>query len=85
MKKRFIKSYAKINLSLDVFGKYKSNYHKIQSIISFIDLYDAIYISQINKKKNLVKFNGHFSKNLNKNTISNLLNLLDQKKILKKI
>ena len=84
MKKRFIKSYAKINLSLDVFGKYKSNYHKIQSIISFIDLYDEIYISQINKKKHLVKFNGPFSKNLNKNTISNLLNLLDQKKILKK-
>ena len=84
MKKRFIKSYAKINLSLDVFGKYKNNYHKIQSIISFIDLYDAIYISQINKKKHLVKFNGPFSKNLNKNTISNLLNLLDQKKILKK-
>ena len=84
MKKRFIKSYAKINLSLDVFGKYKSNYHKIQSIISFIDLYDTIYISQINKKKHLVKFNGPFSKNLNKNTISNLLNLLDQKKILKK-
>ena len=27
-----------------------------------IDLYDTIYISQINKKKHLVKFNGPFLK-----------------------
>ena len=84
MKKRFIKSCAKVNLSLNVFGKYKNNYHKIQSIISFLDLHDRIYINQINGKKHLVKFNGPFSKNLKKNTISQLLNILYKKKILKK-
>ena len=36
------------------------------------------------EKKHLVKFNGPFSKNLKKNTISQLLNILDKKKILKK-
>ena len=36
-----LKSHAKINLALNVTGKNKS-LHKIESIISFIDLYDVI-------------------------------------------
>ena len=44
-----IKSYAKINLALNITGK-KNELHKIESIISFIDLYDLIYLKQIKKK-----------------------------------
>ena len=85
MKKTLIKSYAKINLSLNVLNKDKTGLHKIQSIISFINIYDEIYIQQINKKKHIVKFIGSFSKNLNKNnTISKLLYILDKKNVLKK-
>ena len=36
-----IKSHAKINLVLNVVGK-SSSLHKIESIISFLDLYDEI-------------------------------------------
>ena len=83
-KKILIKSYAKINLSLDVLGRYKNKFHKIQSIFSFIDLHDKIYIKPIYEKEHIVKFYGPFSKNLKNNTISKLLNILDKKNLLKK-
>tara|TARA_B100000530_G_C15884509_1_gene458831 strand:- start:74 stop:922 length:849 start_codon:yes stop_codon:yes gene_type:complete len=80
-----VKSFAKINLSLNVTGKFK-NYHKIESIISFLDLYDLILIKKIKSKNHKIRFIGQFSKNINKsNTISKLLNLLDKKKLLKDI
>ena len=40
-----IKSHAKVNLALNITGK-KSSLHKIESIISFIDLYDDILIKK---------------------------------------
>ena len=48
-----IKSYAKINLALYVTAK-KTKLHKIESIVSFIDLHDLIYIKEI--KKNITKY-----------------------------
>ena len=85
MKKNFIKSYAKINLSLNVLRKEKTGVHKIQSIISFLNFYDKIYIQQTNKKKHIIKFTGPFSKNLSKkNTISQLLHILEKKNFLNK-
>ena len=62
MKLHKIKSYAKINLSLGILGKLKSKLHKIESLISFINLYDYIYIKKINAEKHDVKFSGKFSK-----------------------
>ena len=63
-----INSYAKINLSLGVLGKLKNKLHRIESLVSFIDLHDEISIQQINKKKHKVFFYGMFSKNIpNKN------------------
>ena len=85
MKKNLIKSYAKVNLSLNVLGKDKNNFHKILSIISFLNLHDEIYIQPINKKRNIIKFSGPFSKNLSKkNTIHQLLDILEKKNILDK-
>ena len=77
-----IRSYAKINLALNVTGK-KSKLHKIESIISFIDLHDLIYFKQIDKENHKVSFKGPYSKNINKiNTVTTLLKLLDRKKLL---
>ena len=84
IKKELIKSYAKINLSLDVLGRYKNNLHKIQSAISYINLHDKISIKPIKKPNHIIKFNGPFSKNLKNNTISKLLNILEKKKLIKK-
>ena len=77
-----IKSHAKINIALHVTGK-SSRLHKIESIVSFIDLHDLIYLELVNSKNHKVTFKGKFSKNINKkNTVSNLLRLLDKKKML---
>ncbi len=77
-----IKSYAKINLSLNITGKLKK-LHKIESIVSFIDLYDLIFIKKINSLKHRISFYGKFSKNItSENTISKLLDILDKNKLL---
>ena len=77
-----IKSYAKINLALNVTGK---NFflHKTESLISFIELHDLIYLKLIKKKNHKITFKGRFSKNIGKiNTVTNLLKLLDKKNLL---
>ena len=77
-----IKSYAKINLALNVTGK-KSKLHNIESLISFIDLHDSITLRESNTKRHKINFFGKFSKNISKiNTISKLLKILDNKKLL---
>ena len=77
-----IKSYAKINLALNVTGK-KSKLHNIESLISFIDLHDTITLGESNTKQHKINFFGEFSKNISKiNTISKLLKILDNKKLL---
>ena len=79
-----IKSYAKINISLGILGKLKSKLHKIESLISFLNLYDEIFIKKIKNKNHKVIFTGKFSKRISKNnTISNLLKILDNNKKLR--
>ena len=83
MKFKIIKSYAKINLSLGVTGKLNSGYHKIESLVSFLKLYDEIKIKKIYKKKHTILFFGKFSKGIKKdNTVYKLLEILDEKKLL---
>ena len=78
-----IKSNAKINLTLRVTGKLNSGYHKIESLVSLLSLYDEIKIKKINNKNHEIKFFGKFSKGIkNNNTISKLLKILDKKKLL---
>ena len=80
-----IKSYAKINISLSVLGKLNSKFHKIESLVSFINLYDEIFLSELKKNKHKVIFYGKFSNKIPiKNTITRLLNILDKGNLLKK-
>ena len=78
-----IKSFAKINLALNIIGK-SFSLHKIESIISFLDLYDLILIKEIQSKNHKIKFMGNFFKNIGKkNTVFKLLSILDKRKLLK--
>ena len=78
----FIKSFAKINIALNITGKIK-NLHKIESIVAFVSIYDVIFVKKIQSQKHIVIFNGKFSKNIPKNnSISKLFNILDKKKLL---
>ena len=79
-----IRSYAKINLALNIIGK-SNNLHKIESIISFVNFYDEILIKNIKSENHAILFYGKFSKNISKkNTISKLLNVLEKKKFWQK-
>ena len=82
MIKTKIKSYAKLNLALNITGK-NSSLHKIESIVAFASLHDEIFISKIKSKSHNISFNGKFSRNISKNnTVSKLLEILEKKKLL---
>ena len=61
-----IKSYAKINFSLNVIGKKTSGLHKIESLVTFVKLCDIIYLRPIKSNKHKIKFYGKFGKNIKK-------------------
>ena len=78
-----VKSFAKINLALNVTGKLKL-LHKIESIVSFIILSDLIFIKKIKGPDHRISFYGNFSKNIDSdNTVVKLFKILDKKKLLK--
>ena len=78
-----IKSFAKLNLALNITGK-KSSLHKIESIVAFTSLHDEIFIKKIKSKFHNILFTGKFSQNINKhNTVSKLLEILEKKNLLK--
>ena len=83
MRLQKIKCYAKINISLNIINKLKSNFHRIKSIISFINLYDLIFIKKIKSNNHKIVFTGKFSKGIKKqNSIDNLLKILDKNNLL---
>ncbi len=82
MKISKINSYAKINLALNINSK-KNSLHKIESIISFIDLYDVITINHSKNDTHIISFYGRFSNNIGKkNTVEKLFKILDEKNLL---
>ena len=80
-----IKSFVKINLALNIVGKAFS-LHKIESIISFLDIHDEILIKDIKDKDHKIKFIGQFSNKIStNNTISKLLKIIDNKNLLNNV
>ena len=78
-----IKSFAKINLALNVIGK-NSRLHKIETVVAQISLHDEILIKRIKSRKHNISFSGEFGKKIPKhNTVSKLLNILEEKNLLK--
>ena len=73
-----LKSFSKINLSLNINSKLKNGLHDIQSYYCLINLFDKIKIRKIDKKKDKVVFFGPFVKHIKKsnNSITNLQKLL---------
>ncbi len=84
MGKTFLKSPAKINLSLKIGKKINHQYHDIQSVIFLINLHDQITIKKITGKKDTFKFTGKFKKNikLKNNTVQKSMYLLRKKNII---
>ena len=75
-----LKSFAKINLFLEVIGKYENNFHIINSIVSRINLYDEISIEK--SKELTVSFKGQFGSLVENNNINLLFETLIKEKII---
>ena len=61
-----LKSFSKINLSLNINKKLKKNrLHDIQSYFCLINLFDQIKVKKIKGSKDIVSFQGKFSKYVN--------------------
>ncbi|MBD1150682.1 hypothetical protein IDH12_04790 [Pelagibacterales bacterium SAG-MED29] len=76
-----LKSFSKINLSLNINRKLKTNkLHEIQSYFCLINLFDQIKIKKIKGRRDIVKFKGKFSKYIKKKDNS----IIDTLKILRK-
>ena len=77
-----IKSFAKINLTLNVGKKLNSGLHNIQTNSILIDLHDQIEMKKNKKNKDKIIFKGPFSKAVkkNNNTILDTLKILRNSK-----
>ena len=77
-----IKSYAKINLFLNVVNKLDTGFHELNSVLSRIDLYDEIRIKD--ESSFSISYNGPFGDQVGSNDhISKLFNYLIDKNYLK--
>src|SRR5579885_2195853 len=47
---RFVQSYAKINLTLDVLGKRADGYHELATVMQTVDLYDTLCLTMTDDK-----------------------------------
>ena len=80
-----LKSFSKINLSLNINKKLKKNkLHDIQSYFCLINLFDQIKIKKIKGQKDIVKFKGKFSKYIKKknNSIIDVLKILRKRNLI---
>ena len=76
------KAHAKVNLTFKILGKINTNYHSVDSIVTFLpNLFDNIFIKK--NKKLIIKTYGEFSKNLKKiggdTIVKKTLNFLKKK------
>ncbi len=77
-----LKSFSKINLSLNVNRRLNNGLHQIQSHFCLIDLFDEINIKKNRISKDKIKFLGKFSKNVKKdNSVINTLKFLRKRRL----
>ena len=81
-----LKSYAKINLSLNVVKRFDNGLHDIQTMYCLIDLYDTIYIKKlVNTKYDKISFSGKYSNQIKvkNNSIQKILNIMRKNRLIK--
>jgi 4-diphosphocytidyl-2-C-methyl-D-erythritol kinase len=76
-----LKSFAKINLFLEIIGKYENGFHIINSIMSHVDLYDEISIKEHDGLE--VYFKGRFGHLILENNINILFKYLVHKNFIR--
>ena len=80
-----LKSFSKINLSLNINKKLKKDrLHDIQSYFCLVNLFDQIKVKKIKGPKDIVNFQGKFSKYIKKtnNSIAEVLAILRERNLI---
>ena len=80
-----LKSFSKINLSLNINRKLKENkLHDIQSYFCLVNLFDQIKVKKIKGPKDIVNFQGKFSKYIKKknNSVIDVLKILRKRNLI---
>ncbi|MCK5282255.1 MAG: 4-(cytidine 5'-diphospho)-2-C-methyl-D-erythritol kinase [Nanoarchaeota archaeon] len=52
-----LRSYAKVNLTLDILGKRNDGYHELETVFQQIELYDDVELEEIDEDKILIECN----------------------------
>lgn len=55
-----LKAYAKINLGLDVTGKREDGYHEVRMVMQTVNLYDTLFIKEIDRNAIVIRTNKAF-------------------------
>ncbi|MBR5338025.1 MAG: 4-(cytidine 5'-diphospho)-2-C-methyl-D-erythritol kinase [Lachnospiraceae bacterium] len=55
-----LKAYAKINLGLDVIGRREDGYHEVRMVMQTVNLYDRLFIKEIEKDAIIIKTDKRF-------------------------
>ena len=74
-----IKSYAKINICLNVLGKRKDGYHELDMVMLPIDLHDTILLSKINAKNHSITIDDFSVTSQQYNTVTSAIEKLQSK------
>lgn len=78
MKKMIVKSYAKINLCLDVVGQREDGYHLLDMIMLPLELHDTLILETTLKSTNFVTLDDFAVGNSQYNTVSNAIDRIDE-------
>ena len=73
------KAPAKINLALDIIGKYEDNYHNLSMVMTTVDLYDRIIIQKINEDKIILESNRYYLPNDRRNLVYKAAQIMKEK------
>ncbi|MBO4918516.1 MAG: 4-(cytidine 5'-diphospho)-2-C-methyl-D-erythritol kinase [Erysipelotrichaceae bacterium] len=71
------RAYAKINLSLDIYGVRENGYHDLNSIMLPIDFYDELEIAV--SEKDEYQCNRHYIRNTEENSVIKMIRILKER------
>jgi 4-diphosphocytidyl-2C-methyl-D-erythritol kinase len=78
MRQTYIKSYAKINIALNVTGKRENGYHDLDMIMVPIELHDTIVIEKNYSPDNFVTIDEFSSGVIEHNVVTKVINILSE-------
>lgn len=78
MKKLYVKSYAKINIALNIIGKREDGYHELDMVMLPLELHDTCIVEKNVSRDNFVTIDEVSSEAIKHNTVSKVIDKLKE-------